>query len=108
MAIKGQEYTCTACGQQVIFQFEDEESVAVKEYTEGLQCPVCKERQSFKRGTGRDLGQSHLLYGPCAKCNSQTEYLSCQMARIPFTAQNVPVPIHHPPTDEDEWVFLKN
>lgn len=76
MITTGQEYVCTACGQHIIFQFEGEEAVATKEYTEGLKCPLCREVNSLKRGSGRDSGQSHLSYGPCARCSSQTEYFN--------------------------------
>lgn len=38
-------------------------------------CPACQEMQAQKRGSGRDEGQSHLQYGRCEYCGSQTQYL---------------------------------
>jgi hypothetical protein len=41
-----------------------------------INCPDCLEMFVHKRGSGRDEGQSHIQYGPCLRCGSQTEYFS--------------------------------
>jgi hypothetical protein len=41
---------------------------------ETAQCPDCQELQAQKREGGRDEGQSHLQYGRCERCGSQTQY----------------------------------
>lgn len=78
MSIIGQEYTCSSCGKHFRFQSEAEEFETTHGYEEPVKCPACNAVVRQKRGSGRDEGQSHLHYGMCPKCNSQTQVYSLQ------------------------------
>lgn len=69
----GVEYICDSCGQYLHFQSKVEALEKTHGYEEPVNCPACNEVMRHKRGSGRDEGQSHLHYGPCSKCNSQTQ-----------------------------------
>lgn len=74
MAVQGKEYQCVSCRQQFIFEPEKEEFLSLQEFQDAAQCPACRDAESNKRGSGRDTGQSQILYGKCMKCGSNTEY----------------------------------
>jgi DNA-directed RNA polymerase subunit RPC12/RpoP len=78
MSITGKNYICSACGQRFQFQSEEEELEDTHGYQEPVKCPACNAVIRHKRGSGRDQGQSHLHYGPCPKCGSQTELFPMQ------------------------------
>jgi DNA-directed RNA polymerase subunit RPC12/RpoP len=76
MQVTDKEYTCTMCSEHFRIDSEVEALQASQDFTEGIQCPACREVTDHKRGSGRDEGQSHIHYGPCSQCGSQTEYFA--------------------------------
>ena len=64
---QAQKLTCSNCHSRFI---PDESYID----SEKLLCTDCQKIESQKRGSGRDEGQSHLSYGPCENCGSQTQY----------------------------------
>lgn len=74
MSAHTMEYTCTSCQKHFIFESDEEAQQAVQNNPSEVRCPFCQEVITNKRGSGRDEGQSHLAYGLCARCGSQTEY----------------------------------
>jgi uncharacterized C2H2 Zn-finger protein len=78
VSIMGQDYTCSVCGHRSQFHSEGEELETTHGYEESVKCPACNDVIRHKRGNGRQQGQSHLHYGPCLKCGSQTELFPLQ------------------------------
>jgi hypothetical protein len=62
-------YQCHLCGQWY-------ESYSDSGVREEPSCPACLNMLSHKRGSGRDKAQSHIQYGPCSRCGSETEYFN--------------------------------
>lgn len=66
-------YLCSQC-QRPFSPKSNEQLFNASQTYPKMICPECQGVKSSKRGTGRDLGQSHILHGPCAVCGSETEY----------------------------------
>lgn len=62
MKTENSQYKCQLCGNML--NADDQNT----------NCPACRDMLLNKRGSGRDEGQSHIQYGPCSRCGSQTEY----------------------------------
>lgn len=73
MSTKSPQLICSSCNQT----FTPDSRVETFNATEnpkGVYCPACLKMQTQKRGSGRDEGQSHIQYGPCERCGSETQY----------------------------------
>lgn len=76
MTKEAEKMTCPSCQSD----FTVDKPLTESDNPEMAQCHECQALQAKKRGSGRDEGQSHLQYGRCERCGSQTQYFSEQHA----------------------------
>lgn len=71
---------CSHCQQTFTSTSDTDFFNATRTYPD-VRCPKCQKIDTYKRGRGRDEGQSHILHGPCANCGSPTEYYALSMGQ---------------------------